>query len=200
MTRGSQHGTDDPRRNSTPPPAPPTGAPIVSISLGLSAVYLLGGPSKAEAPLALLVRSGDVIVQGGASRGHVHGVPRILAGSSPAELRGECDGAAGDETEELRAVAEWLGCHRLNVNVRQVFEHAEEEEAAAAAGAEPGGRAGKAARGADAHAASGEVAPPAGRGAASDSVGVEGGAAPALAQHRGAKRARPASPADRKVT
>jgi hypothetical protein len=50
----------------------------VSISLGCSAIFLLGGRTKNEAPLGFLVRSGDVVVMGGESRVCFHGVPRII--------------------------------------------------------------------------------------------------------------------------
>ncbi len=52
--------------------------PIISISLGCDAVFLMGGPSKEQRPTALLLKSGDVLVMGGASRGCYHGVPRVL--------------------------------------------------------------------------------------------------------------------------
>ncbi|KAL1503069.1 hypothetical protein AB1Y20_011135 [Prymnesium parvum] len=91
-------------------------APIVSVSLGLSAIFLLGGTTRDETPIALMLRSGDVIVQGGESRGYYHGVPRIFADSLPAELQ------AAAKSEEDREIIEWLYTHRINVNVRQVNE------------------------------------------------------------------------------
>ena len=94
-------------------------APIVSMSLGLECVYLLGGPTKDSAPLAMRLRSGDMVVQGGHSRGYVHGVPRVLDGTLPAELAP--DGAAAAQCVELQPFSRWLGEHRLNINVRQVF-------------------------------------------------------------------------------
>ena len=45
------------------PPPPFQGAPIVSISVGLEAVYLIGGESKEQRPHAILLRSGDVVLQ-----------------------------------------------------------------------------------------------------------------------------------------
>ena len=95
-------------------------APIVSISLGLECVYLLGGETKADPPVALRLRSGDVVVQGGASRRYVHGVPRIFAGSLPPALSAESPLASA--AAALRPVASWLETHRLNINVRQVFD------------------------------------------------------------------------------
>lgn len=102
--------------------------PIVSISLGLEAIYLLGGLTKAEAPCAMRLRSGDVIVQGGRSRGYVHGVPRVLPATLPPHLH-PSDAAYllgathrnATAPDELRPFAQWLTEHRLNINVRQVF-------------------------------------------------------------------------------
>ena len=48
-------------------------APVVSISLGCSAVFLLGGQDKSVEPVPLLLRSGDVMVMGGDSRLCIHG-------------------------------------------------------------------------------------------------------------------------------
>lgn len=98
---------------------PNQSAPIVSISLGLDAIYLLGGETKETPPIAMRLHSGDVIVQGGRSRGYVHGVPRLLPGTLPPHLLP----AAISEgcRAELAPFAEWLGAHRLNINVRQVF-------------------------------------------------------------------------------
>jgi alkylated DNA repair dioxygenase AlkB len=56
-------------------------APIVSISLGLDAVFLLGGRTKDVVPSAILVRSGDVVLMGGESRYAHHGVPRVFGDS-----------------------------------------------------------------------------------------------------------------------
>lgn len=51
--------------------------PIVSLSLGCPCVFLLGGLTKEEAPLPIILRSGDAIVFGGSSRLRYHGVPKI---------------------------------------------------------------------------------------------------------------------------
>ena len=91
------------------------GAPIVSVSIGLDAIYLLGGPTRATPPRALRLRSGDVVVQGGASRGYYHGVPRICAGTAPPELE------LAAATPGQRDVAAWLREHRMNINARQVY-------------------------------------------------------------------------------
>lgn len=57
--------------------------PLVSLSLGLSAVFLFGGPTREDAPAALWLRSGDAIIVTGEARLCYHGVPRIVEGSCP---------------------------------------------------------------------------------------------------------------------
>ena len=127
-------------------PAPP----IVSISLGAPAVFLVAHPPRADdprplagkmaTPAAILLRSGDAVVMTGASRRSVHGVPRILTpDQSPfwpwrdeeGEEEGEDDEEVEEEDEE-EGMAGWrswaddaaldafLATHRININVRQV--------------------------------------------------------------------------------
>ena len=55
--------------------------PIVSVSLGCSAIFLLGGPTKESRPTGFIVRSGDAVIMSGESRVCFHGVPRIIEGS-----------------------------------------------------------------------------------------------------------------------
>jgi len=50
------------------------GAPIVSVSLGLPAVFLFGGLSRADKAMRTRLRHGDVVVWGGPSRLRFHGV------------------------------------------------------------------------------------------------------------------------------
>eukprot|EP00850_Spirogloea_muscicola_P001338 SM000005S17135 [mRNA] locus=s5:367661:369607:+ [translate_table: standard] len=94
--------------------------PIVSISLGCTAVFLLGGPSREDNPLAMLLRSGDVVLMAGPARLCYHGLPRIFSG-----------GGSGKEAllpallEELQKpgmwpVADYIHSARININIRQV--------------------------------------------------------------------------------
>jgi len=55
-------------------------APIVSVSLGLPAVFLLGGTRRAERPRRVPLVHGDVVVWGGAARLHYHGVLPLKEG------------------------------------------------------------------------------------------------------------------------
>ncbi|MCB5945486.1 DNA oxidative demethylase AlkB [Acidocella sp. KAb 2-4] len=56
-------------------------APIVSVSLGLAAVFLWGGAARTDKPARLSLQSGDVVVWGGAARLNFHGVAPVRAGS-----------------------------------------------------------------------------------------------------------------------
>ena len=62
------------------------GIPVVSLSLGDSARFLLGGFRRREPAAAIELRSGDAFVLGGPSRLRYHGVARILPGSGPATI------------------------------------------------------------------------------------------------------------------
>jgi DNA oxidative demethylase len=62
------------------------GLPVVSISLGDTARFQLGGFKRKEPVETLLLESGDAFVFGGESRLRYHGVTRILRGTAPPEL------------------------------------------------------------------------------------------------------------------
>ena len=124
--------------------------PVVSFSLGLAAVFLLGGATKDDAarpPIPLLVRSGDCLVMGGGSRLCVHGVPAILLDAArPPRLLTDAgalmasrfweggdedeEGEGGEPCSEAEAalITRYLARNRINFNVRQVFVDEEEEE------------------------------------------------------------------------
>jgi len=57
--------------------------PIVSISLGLPAVFLFGGLSRSERPARWPLQHGDVLVWGGPSRLAFHGVQALAPGRHP---------------------------------------------------------------------------------------------------------------------
>ena len=57
-------------------------APILSISLGDTALFRLGGPTRKSPTRSLRLSSGDAIVLEGPSRTWFHGVDRIMGGSS----------------------------------------------------------------------------------------------------------------------
>jgi DNA oxidative demethylase len=54
--------------------------PIVSVSLGLPATFLWGGPKRADRPHRVPLESGDVVVWGGKTRLNFHGVAKLAEG------------------------------------------------------------------------------------------------------------------------
>ena len=62
--------------------------PIVSLSLGLPAVFLFGGSSRKDRPARIRLFHGDVIVWGGPTRLAYHGVAPLAQGTHP--LVGDC--------------------------------------------------------------------------------------------------------------
>uniref|UniRef100_A0A383WCP4 Fe2OG dioxygenase domain-containing protein n=1 Tax=Tetradesmus obliquus TaxID=3088 RepID=A0A383WCP4_TETOB len=95
--------------------------PIVTMSLGCAAVFLMGGPSRQQQPTALLLRSGDVAVLGGPARACYHGVPRVLGSwegvtndvtdsvSSTVISGSSASGTCGEVQGELHKAVEVLG-------------------------------------------------------------------------------------------
>jgi len=56
--------------------------PVLSVSLGDTAIFRLGGPRRADPTRSLRLASGDVCRLGGAARLAHHGIDRVLTGSS----------------------------------------------------------------------------------------------------------------------
>jgi alkylated DNA repair protein (DNA oxidative demethylase) len=57
-------------------------APVVSVSLGDTAIFRIGGTERGGKTETLKLSSGDVLVMGGASRLCYHGIDRVLTGTS----------------------------------------------------------------------------------------------------------------------
>ena len=72
-------------------------APIVSVSLGLPAVFLWGGDERAAKTRRIALQHGDVVVWGGPSRLRYHGVLALKDGEHP-----------------------FAGGHRINITFRKV--------------------------------------------------------------------------------
>jgi alkylated DNA repair protein (DNA oxidative demethylase) len=58
-------------------------APIVSVSLGLPAVFLFGGSHRADTPRRVPLAHGDVVVWGGPARLRYHGITPLKEGHHP---------------------------------------------------------------------------------------------------------------------
>lgn len=63
-------------------------APIVSVSLGLPAVFLFGGAQRSVRPIRVPLAHGDVVVWGGPTRLNFHGVMPLKEGDH--SLLGRC--------------------------------------------------------------------------------------------------------------
>ncbi|XP_059656664.1 alpha-ketoglutarate-dependent dioxygenase alkB [Cornus florida] len=92
--------------------------PIVSMSLGCKAIFLLGGKSRQDTPFAIFLRSGDVVLMAGEARECFHGVPRIFTDEENAEIihleqQFSC--------EDDLCFLEYIRNSRININIRQVF-------------------------------------------------------------------------------
>ena len=57
-------------------------APVVSVSLGDTCLFRIGGLARADRTGSIRLSSGDVVVLGGAARLAYHGVDRIYPGTS----------------------------------------------------------------------------------------------------------------------
>lgn len=60
------------------------GAPVVSVSLGVPAVFLFGGLQRGGRPMRVALAHGDVVVWGGPARLRYHGIAPLKTGDHPA--------------------------------------------------------------------------------------------------------------------
>jgi alkylated DNA repair protein alkB homolog 1 len=120
--------------------------PVISVSFGRPAVFLFGGPSLNDLPvLPILVRPGDVMIFGGPCRLNYHSMARLLPYETipsinefnPHQVRVE-DVLEEDNVrlaqlrrrlledpnhvQELSALKDYLSQHRININLRQVYD------------------------------------------------------------------------------
>ncbi len=58
-------------------------APIVSVSLGMSATFLFGGQARSDRPLKVELHHGDVVVWGGVDRLRYHGILPLAGPAHP---------------------------------------------------------------------------------------------------------------------
>jgi alkylated DNA repair protein (DNA oxidative demethylase) len=58
-------------------------APIVSVSLGLPAIFLFGGKKRGDRPRRIKLEGGDIVVWGGPDRLAYHGVAPLAEGDDP---------------------------------------------------------------------------------------------------------------------
>lgn len=96
-------------------------APLVSLSIGNSCVFLFGGLTREDPVTPLILNSGDAVLFFGQSRLCYHGVPRILENTLPSHFKEAC-GAAEQSNDTLRLEClRLIHDARLNINIRQVY-------------------------------------------------------------------------------
>jgi alkylated DNA repair protein alkB homolog 1 len=101
--------------------------PIVSLSIGRTALFLIGGRTKDIQPTPILLRSGDSVVMSGEARYCYHGIPGILSEEVEEKITGELsrlhsymDEHKDSFDENKYTVCNYLRSNRINMNVRQV--------------------------------------------------------------------------------
>ena len=57
-------------------------APVISVSLGDTAIFRIGGPERRGATTSVRLTSGDVCILAGEARMAFHGIDRVIGGSS----------------------------------------------------------------------------------------------------------------------
>jgi alkylated DNA repair protein alkB family protein 1 len=109
--------------------------PIVSISMGRPAVFLLGGKTKDCSPIVpILIRPGDVMVMGGDCRLNYHSMARLLPGThnlpdieadripTPTQqVLATVEAGRTISKPDEQALQTFLKHHRININIRQVY-------------------------------------------------------------------------------
>ncbi|KAI7862117.1 hypothetical protein BDF14DRAFT_1886435 [Spinellus fusiger] len=92
-------------------------APLVSVSFGLSCVYLLGTDTKDTPPIPIYLKSGDVLVMTGECRRAYHGVPRILKNTLPDYLSEQ----SFRDQPDGKMLGAYMNSTRINLNLRKVL-------------------------------------------------------------------------------
>lgn len=63
-----------------------SGYPVVSLSVGASCIFRMGGPRRTDPYEKFTLESGDLVIFGRSRRLSYHGVSRLVAGTTPAGL------------------------------------------------------------------------------------------------------------------
>ncbi|KAI4463871.1 alkylated dna repair protein alkb-related [Holotrichia oblita] len=108
-------------------------APLISLSFGQTALFLIGGHTIDVKPTAIFLHSGDVVIMSKAARLAYHGVPRIIQSNdsswdiSPEDCSGNFVNVEKDNLRICYDKTLWgpfeqyLRSSRININVRQVL-------------------------------------------------------------------------------
>jgi len=83
-------------------------APVLSISLGDTGLFRIGGAQRSDPTRSVRLASGDVAILAGAARHFFHGIDRVIEGSSRLP-------------DEFPAKLRALGIRRINLTLRRVM-------------------------------------------------------------------------------
>ncbi len=105
-------------------------APLISISFGQPAIFLIGDSTKDTRPYAILIKSGDIVVMTKNSRNAYHGITRVLKEERDLnELYFKYANIEFDDNQDyLINDVEWeqlyryIGINRINYSIRQVYD------------------------------------------------------------------------------
>lgn len=90
-------------------------APLVSISFGNSAIFLLGGSNRDNPVTPIIVRNGDISILSGPCRQYYHGIPKIL--NETTIKMNEFDNNSNNFPPFMNLIRD----SRININIRQVY-------------------------------------------------------------------------------
>jgi alkylated DNA repair protein alkB family protein 1 len=99
-------------------------APLISISFGNPAIFLIGSNTKTVKPISILIKSGDIVIMTGKSRLAYHAIPKILEDKSLSDYfaQNPMENTEFDVDEsEWAAYYKYISINRINLNIRQVF-------------------------------------------------------------------------------
>jgi alkylated DNA repair protein alkB family protein 1 len=105
-------------------------SPLISLSFGQPAIFLIGGKTREEVPLPILLESGDVLIMSEESRFLFHAVPRVFKSQQcssswnadqSSTYCNDLDPKILDEcrNEKWKEFNDYIDDSRINVNVRQ---------------------------------------------------------------------------------
>jgi alkylated DNA repair protein alkB family protein 1 len=101
--------------------------PIISFSLGLSCIFLIGGETRDTEPLAVRLNSGDLCIMSEESRRCFHGVPKVMKNSFKLECKDKIEELKAEhatnqsEKNDIYNAYVYLTENRINFNFRQVI-------------------------------------------------------------------------------
>ncbi|KAI1907404.1 hypothetical protein LOZ12_005141 [Ophidiomyces ophidiicola] len=93
---------------------------LISISFGCDGLFLVGHTEE-DGCSVIRLRSGDAVYMSGASRFAWHAVPKILPSTCPGWLASWPGG--DDSSKRFQQWQGWMAGKRVNLNVRQMFQH-----------------------------------------------------------------------------